>query len=154
MATHRGALDRVLLHLVQGLVVAGVAFALCSRLIKESHALQFYACKETYYLFHEALEKSERSSIRNFFRPASSAMQQPPSNLEAGPSSAQPASPARIRDFGDFESGTGYRSYVPSSGYLATVYLAEFKGREQWIHQQLANVDGQYVKLDHTFKVS
>ncbi|GAQ89859.1 hypothetical protein KFL_005690120, partial [Klebsormidium nitens] len=153
LVTHRGALDRVLFNLVQGLTIAGVAFALCARLIKESHALQFYACKETYLLYHEALQKSERSSIRNFFKPSNPASVGPSSTQGADPSPPQPAQITPIPDFGEFESGTGYRSYVPSTGYLTSVYLAEFESRKQWIHQQLVHVDGRYVKLDHTFKV-
>ena len=103
VAMHRGALDRVLLHLVQGLVVAGVAFALCSRLIKESHALQFYACKETYYLYHEALQKSERSSIRSFFKPVNPATATPSESLGA----AQPGGVARIPILVTLSQGQG-----------------------------------------------
>lgn len=153
LVTHRGALDRVLYNLVQGLTVAGVAFALCARLIKESHALQFYACKEMYLLYHEALTKSDRASIRNFFKPSNPAVASSSSSQGMDSSSPQPAQLTLVPDFGEFESGTGYRSYIPSAGYLTSVYLAEYESRKQWLHQQLVHVDGRHVKLDHTFKV-
>jgi hypothetical protein len=132
LLTHRAGLNKGLLHFVGALAVEGVGFSKSERLIEESHARVFFATEEQYYLYREAVERSERGSLGTFFGAASS--------------SKAPA-------FGGFRAPDGYRVYLPSSGYLTTAYLAEFKQRERWLQQQLERVDGKYQRFDHTFKV-
>jgi flagellin-specific chaperone FliS len=151
--TARAALERSVLHMVQRNVINGKSFQDESEALREVHLKRLYEQMVAYYDYckRRTENKDEKKKPKNVDpkQPGIAAFMSAaaPAAPEASTSTSKTPQAFPMPKTTEFRAGMG-------AGYLISVYLADFKRRQEHLACHLASIGGRALAGDHTFQTA